>query len=432
MTTAALLWITAASLGITCLAAMSARALAEFSPAELEEICRKRNKPDRLGHILRWQKQVGLAMQSLRTLALATAAATGGIALWQTSQAFGFAFAAWAPWLLAGLLLVLAANLWLPWTLARLWADPLLFFAWPALWGVSFVLAPFALLAHVVDVALHRLAGRNLAVPDEESFEEDIRTIVSEGHREGLLEEDAREMIEGVIELGDADVSQIMTPRTDMVSIPASLSWEEMLDQVNAAGHTRIPVYGRNRDDILGILHTKDLLPELARGPGERTDHWTRLLRQPVFVPETKPIDALLQELQHGRNHMVVVLDEYGGVSGLVTMEDVLEEIVGEIVDEYDPAHVEGIRELGPGACEAMGRVHIDEINERLGLGLPEDADYDTIGGFVFNELGHIPTTGEDLVWHNVRITVLDATRRRIERVRIEVLDAAGLPTPQG
>jgi CBS domain containing-hemolysin-like protein len=431
MTTAALLWISAAALGMTCLAAMSARALAEFSPAKLEEIGRKWSKPDRLGHVLHWREQVGLAMQSLRTLALATAAATGSIALEQHGRSLDYAVGAWAPWLLAGLLVVLAANLWLPWTFARLWADPFLFFAWPVLWGASFLLVPFGLLAHVVDVALHRLAGRNQTVHDEESFEEDIRTIVSEGHREGLLEEEAREMIEGVIELGDADVSQIMTPRTDMLSIPASLSWEEMLEQVIGAGHTRIPVYGRNRDDILGILHAKDLLAELARGPGQRTEHWTKLLRQPVFVPETKPIDALLQELQRSRNHMVVVLDEYGGVSGLVTMEDVLEEIVGEIVDEYDPAHVEGVRELGPGVCEALGRVHIDEINERLGLGLPEDADYDTIGGFVFNELGHIPTTGEDLVWQNVRITVLDATRRRIERVRIEVLDAAGLPAPQ-
>ena len=428
MSTAALLWIAAAALVITCLAAIGARALAEFSPAELEEICRKANKPDRLGHILHWREQVGLAMQSLRTLALTAAAAAGGLALWQHGQPLGFAVGGWAPGLLAGLLLVLAANLWLPWTFARLWADPFLFSAWPLLWGGSFLLVPLALVAHVVDVALHRLAGRKASVPDEESFEEDIRTIVSEGHREGLLEEDAREMIEGVIELGDADVSQVMTPRTDMVSIPASLSWEEMLEQVIGAGHTRIPVYGRNRDDILGILHTKDLLPELTRGPGQRAEHWTKLLRQPVFVPETKPIDALLQELQRSRNHMVVVLDEYGGVSGLVTMEDVLEEIVGEIVDEYDPAHVEGVRDLGPGVCEALGRVHIDEINERLGLGLPEDADYDTIGGFVFNEFGHIPTTGEDLVWQNVRITVLDATRRRIERVRIEVLDAAGLP----
>ena len=213
-----------------------------------------------------------------------------------------------------------------------------------------------------------------------------------------------------------------------MVSVPASCSWDEMLQQAIHCGHTRIPVYGRNRDDILGVLHTKDLLPELAREPQNRVEPWTKLLRQPVFVPETKPIDALLQELQRGRNHMVVVLDEYGGVSGLVTIEDVLEEIVGEIIDEYDAAHVEGLRELAPGVCEVLGRVHIDEINQRLGLELPEDADYDTIGGFVFNELGHIPTAGEDLVWRNVRITVLDATRRRIERVRIEVLDAAGLP----
>ena len=145
MTTAALLWIAAAALGITCLAAMSARALAEFSPAELEEICRKWNKPDRLGHILRWREQVGLAMQSLRTLALAAAAATGGIALWQYGQPLGFAVGAWAPGLLAGLLLVLAANLWLPWTFARLWADPFLFFAWPLLWGASFLLVPLAL-----------------------------------------------------------------------------------------------------------------------------------------------------------------------------------------------------------------------------------------------------------------------------------------------
>ncbi len=214
-----------------------------------------------------------------------------------------------------------------------------------------------------------------------------------------------------------------------MISIPASTSWDDMLQQAINAGHTRIPVYGRNRDDILGILHIKDLLPELARQPDKRVEPWTKLLRQPIFVPETKPVDALLQELQRGRNHMVVVLDEYGGVSGLVTIEDVLEEIVGEIVDEYDAAHVEGLRDLSPGVCEAMGRVHIDEVNERLGLELPEDADYDTIGGFVFNELGHIPTAGEDLTWRNVRITVLDATRRRIERVRIEVLDAAGLPT---
>jgi CBS domain containing-hemolysin-like protein len=430
MTTTALVSISAISLGVTFLAALSARTLSEFSPAELREICRRRNKPERLSHVLRWRERVSLGMESLRTVALVTAAAAVGLAAWQYGREHEAVAGAWAAALSAGLLGILAANAWLPWSLARLWADQFLFFAWPLIWGLSLVLSPLSLAARVVDIAVHRVAGREQPAPDEDSFEEDIRTIVSEGHREGLLEEEAREMIEGVIELGDVDVSQIMTPRTDMLSIPASSSWDEMLEHAINAGHTRIPVYGRNRDDILGILHTKDLLPELAREPEMRVEPWTKLLRQPIFVPETKPVDALLQELQRGRNHMVVVLDEYGGVSGLVTIEDVLEEIVGEIIDEYDAAHVEGLREISPGVCEAMGRVHIDEVNERLGLELPEDADYDTIGGFVFNELGHIPTAGEDLTWRNVRITVLDATRRRIERVRIEVLKAAGLPTP--
>ena len=323
-----------------------------------------------------------------------------------------------------GVVLLLAAEIWLPWGIARLWADPFLDFTWPAWRALCVLLLPLTAAARFVDGLLHRLAGRPAVSPDEDSFEEEIRTIVTEGHREGLLEEDAREMIEGVIELGDVDVSQIMTPRTDMISVPATLAWPDALQLVITSGHSRIPVFGKNRDDIVGILCVKDLLPEMAKPPAERVEPWTKLLRPAVFVPETKPVNALLQDFQRGRHHMALVLDEYGGVSGVVTLEDVLEEIVGEIVDEYDEDVAEPIRSLGEGACEAIGRVHIDEINEQLGLELPEDADYDTIGGFVFSELGHIPVVGEQLVRQNVRITVLEATRRRIERVRIEVLDA--------
>ena len=205
MSTLTLLWLSVAALGITCLAALAARALGEFSPAELHEICRRRNKPERLGHVLRRRERVSPAMQSLRTVALAAAAATGGLAVWQQSQANGFTAGTWLPALVALLLAMLAANVWLPWSFARLWADQFLFTAWPLLWGLSVVLAPLSLAARVVDVGLHRVAGRDLPAPDEESFEEDIRTIVTEGHREGLLEEDAREMIEGVMELGDAE-----------------------------------------------------------------------------------------------------------------------------------------------------------------------------------------------------------------------------------
>ncbi len=163
---------------------------------------------------------------------------------------------------------------------------------------------------------------------------------------------------------------------------------------------------------------------ETGRGAEVPEHPWSPLLREPYFVPETKPVDVLLQEFQRTGNHMAVVLDEYGGVSGLVTLEDVLEEIVGEIIDESDPDLVDGIKTLGQGVAEVLGRVHIDEINERLETALPEDGDYDTIAGYAFSELGRIPAVGEQLTRENVRITVLEATRRRIERVRIEVLDA--------
>ncbi len=419
-----LFWLAAGALVMTCLAAIGARSLAEFSRRELEEICRRRKSPDTLGQILRRHDQVALAAETLQVIGTAAVIFAGAYWTWTEAHA-----AQLPDWTLLGLsvatgaVLLLAAEVWIPWAVVRLWAAPFAYYTWPLWRSVSVLLAPLMLGARFVDTLMHRLAGRQPEVPNEESFEDEIRTIVTEGHREGLLEEDAREMIEGVIELSDVDVSEIMTPRTDMVSIPLSLSWQEALQFVIKVGHTRIPVYEKNRDDIIGLLVTKDLLPELAKGPDEPPQPWTALLREPVFVPETKPIDVLLQEFQRDRNHMAVVLDEYGGVSGLVTMEDVLEEIVGEIIDEYDKDLGEEIKHIGDGVAEAQGKVHIDEINEQLVLGLPDDGDFDTIGGFVFSELGHVPRVGEELVRENVRITVLEATSRRILRVRIEILD---------
>ena len=417
-------WLAVGGLVLTCLAAIGARSLAEFSRHELEEICARRSARNRLGQILKQHDQAGLAAETLQVIATVELI---------TSAAFWVCLELQADGSISGTLLVatiavgapmlLAAEIWIPWAVARLWAEPLLYYTWPFWRAVSVLLAPLVLGAHFVDTVFHRVAGRLPEVPDEESFEDEIRTIVTEGHREGLLEEDAREMIEGVIELSDVVVSEVMTPRTDMVSMAVSLSWQEMLQFVVKVPHTRIPVHDKNRDDVVGILHTKDLLPELAKGPGEARTPWTSLLREPVFVPETKPVDVLLQEFQQTRNHMVVALDEYGGVSGLVTMEDVLEEIVGEIIDESDKDLVDGIREIDHRTAEALGKVHVDEINERLALEIPDDGDFDTIGGFVFTELGHVPIVNEQLVWQNVRITVLEATRRRIERVRIEILD---------
>ncbi len=255
----------------------------------------------------------------------------------------------------------------------------------------------------------------------EETLAEEIRTIVSEGERDGLLEEEARDMIEGVFELGDAVVLDIMTPRTEMVAFPADSSWDEIVKLAAAAGHSRIPITGKSRDEIVGLLHIKDLLLELAQ-PATARRPLRAILRKPYFVPETKSVSDLLREFQRSRNHLAVVLDEYGGVSGLVTIEDILEKIVGEIDDEHDEQVVEPLSLVHDNRWEALGRARIQEVNERLGLHLPEEADFDTLGGFVFHELGRIPHVGEELVWKNVKLRVLDATRRRIDRLLIEIV----------
>lgn len=429
MTESASFWLALVGLALTCVAAIAADSFAEFSRKELEELCKRRKAPDRLGQVLRGYRHVALAAETLQ--AVSTALFVGASMVWVWQRTPADQIASWKVVLVAlaiGALALLTLEIWIPWGVARLWATPIVYYSWPISRLVGLLLYPLVWEARVVEALLVRLSGRVEEPPDEESFGEEIRTIVTEGHREGLLEEDAREMIEGVIQLGAVDVSQIMTPRTDMISLPLSKTWDELIEFAVQAEHTRIPVYNKTRDDIVGLLYTKDLLPELAKPAAERIEPWSKLLRDPYFVPETKPVDVLLQEFQRTRQHLAVVLDEYGGVSGLVSLEDVLEEIVGEIGDEYDEEEVQELRDLGGGALEALGRVHIDEINQHLGVELPENSDFDTIGGLVFSELGHIPVVGEHVSCNGVQITVLEATSRRIERVRVETNAESGKP----
>jgi len=420
----AIFWLAAGGLVVTCVASIAARSAADFSPREIKELSRRRKSRTRLARILRRHDQVALAAETLQVVSTAVFIGAGTFWIWTDLNLQGPPhWVAIICSLAAGAVALLAVESWIPRAVARLWANPILYYGWPAWEAIGVGLYPLVLGGRFVEAVCCRVAGRMPEQRDEESFEEDIRTFVEEGHREGLLEEDAQEMIKGVIELGDADVAEVMTPRTDMVSIPKSLSWEEMLEFVTQAGHTRIPVFDKNRDDIVGILYVKDLLPELAKPPQQARRPWTELLREPYYVPETKHIDALLQDFRETHNHMAVVLDEYGGVCGLVTMEDVLEQIVGEIVDEYDKEEEEEIREIGDGVFEVVGKAHLDQINDRLDIELPEHADFDTIAGLILDRLGHIPRPGESISLDNVRITVVQATRRRIERVRIELLE---------
>ena len=428
MTTDVAFWFFVGALPVVVIATTAAKVLRHFSRHRLDEICRARKNPDRFSQILRWHGEAGEAAEYLALLAIlaSVAGATGWLALDDSAWRHGAMPGAMAT--VGVVLAMLTCAVWVPWAVVALWGEPFLYWTWPGWQLVRQMTAPLRLLGRFINIVLYRLAGRPYETPDEDAFEEEIRSIVTEGYREGLLEEDAREMIEGVIELSDAVVTEIMTPRTEMVMIHVGVDLDEAARFVVEATHSRIPVYDKNRDDIIGILYAKDLLPELIKKPDQRAKSLRQIIRKPHFVPETKPVDALLQEFQRTRNHMAIVLDEYGGVSGLVTIEDVLEEIVGEIVDEYDRDQVDGIRRIDDRTSELLGKVHIDEINDRLHLNLPEDGDYDTIGGFVLTQLGRVPAVGEEVRWGNVRITVLEVSPRRIERVRLEVLDEARQP----
>ena len=429
MSTGQLFWTSLCALAATAIASLGVRALRDFSRHDLEELCRRHGQPERFGQMLRLHEStaLGIEMLSLFTTGLATAAGTLWLVqVWQIAgnATWGHLFG------LAGVLGLglVATTTWLSWAASRVFSAGFLLHTWPLWKTLSQLAAPLVWGAKIFDTALHRIVGRKPQRVDEESIEEEIRTIVTEGHREGLLEEDAREMIEGVIELGEADVSEIMTPRTDMHMVPLNMDWDDIVADVIESAHTRIPVFDKNRDDVVGILYSKDLLPELATGDLESRTPIRDLLRKPVFVPETKKIDDVLQMFQQLRTHIAVVLDEYGGVSGLVTIEDVLEEIVGEIVDEYDKEEAEEMQRVDSNTYEALGRTHVDEINAAMNLDLPDDGDFDTIGGFVFTELGRIPQPGDSVDWqHKVRIEVIEASQRRIERVRIRRLEEGHL-----
>ncbi len=418
----ALIWYLSSSWIVTCFVACGLRSLREFSHHDLEELSQRSSHSDRFSAIHRLEDETTAAVEYALVLTVTFfifSAILYTIHSFEDLTKSGIVSVLF--WTLGWGSLTAAATRWIPNSISRMYATSYLFYTWPIWQVIRWVVAPGVWAANLCDTMLHRIFGKSKQESEDDTFEDEIRTFVSEGHREGLLEEDAREMIEGVIDLADTDVAEIMTPRIDIDMIQKDKTWDEMLARVEKSGHTRIPVYNENRDDIIGVLYGKDLLSKLSMEENPKENLWSNLLRIPLFVPETKAVDDLLQDFQQSHTHIALVLDEYGGVAGLVTIEDVLEEIVGEIVDEYDEVIAEEITRISENSWEAMGRVHVDEINEEMGFDFPEDADFDTIGGFVFSELGHIPAVGETVCWHDkITITVLEATKRKIDRVLIE------------
>ncbi|TMC74833.1 MAG: HlyC/CorC family transporter [Chloroflexi bacterium] len=246
--------------------------------------------------------------------------------------------------------------------------------------------------------------------------EEDIRSLVETGQAQGVLEEREQQMITSVLAIAERPVREVMVPRTDIVAIDIDTPADEMLKIITNIGHSRIPVFEGSPDNIVGILYVKDLFRRLARG--EKDVQIRPYLRAAQFVPESKKIDELLREMQKDKVHIAIVVDEYGGTSGLVTIEDLVEEIVGEIRDEYD---VEQEMVLPVSESEALmdARVPFEDVRETFDLELPSSENYDTLGGFVVAQLGRFPKTGEAVEAGGARFVVESVEGRRIRRVRV-------------
>jgi len=257
-----------------------------------------------------------------------------------------------------------------------------------------------------------------LGVRKESLFvdEEELKTLFEVGEEKGALDRSEKEMIHSIFEFRETIVKEVMVPRMDIVGVEKNTPLEEILTLVKEKGHSRIPVYEDKIDNIVGILFVKDLLP-IMKGKKE-VPQLMDLVRKAYFVPESKMIDELLKEFQRERIHMAIVVDEYGGTAGLVTLEDVIEEIVGEIRDEYD-REKPLITRVDENAWLVEGKINIEELNEELDLEIPIEEDYGSLGGFIFSLMGRIPKEKEEVRYKDVRLTIERVQRQRIKTVRI-------------
>jgi CBS domain containing-hemolysin-like protein len=324
-----------------------------------------------------------------------------------------------APPALLSLFVLLVASVGIPHALATHGGEAILARSLAPLWALRYILYPIQRAVALIEFLVRRLLGKGdeSAAEEVERMEQEILDAVSEGELHGAFDEEQKEMIESIFDLHDTQVSAIMTPRTEIVAISGDVTYDEARSTIIQAGHSRIPVYEESHDQILGVLYAKDLMRL-----DDKSDFDARqMMRAVPFVPETKNIGELLRQFRQEKVHIAIVLDEYGGTAGLVTIEDVLEELVGEIDDEYDHETPPEMSSIDADTLEVDARVHVDDINDALEIQIPDDGDYDTIGGFVFSTLGKIPDRGEEFTHENIHFLVMDAEARKINRLRIHV-----------
>ena len=266
-----------------------------------------------------------------------------------------------------------------------------------------------------IELVSRLLTGR------KRTTEQDINDFIDASEEEGLVNEEESEMIRSIFSLGTTIVREVMIPRTEMACVKVDATVRELLDTIIACGHSRIPVYEETIDNIIGLLYAKDLLKQW--GTDENKLSVRDIMRPPYFIPESKNLEQLLQEFKRKRVHLAIVIDEYGGTSGLITIEDLLEQIVGDIQDEYD--REESLLTANPdGSITADGRLPVEELEEHFDIEIERDK-FDSVGGLVFHLTGKIPAVGDTIEGAGLWLKVLDADLRRVKKVTIRLLNGA-------
>ena len=299
-----------------------------------------------------------------------------------------------------------------PETVSILFSKPiqvvLIFFS-PIIFTLDFVTSGFKKILNI-----------EASVSEKNVVLEEMRMILDMGREEGLVEDEKSEMLENIFELSDTVVREIMTPRTDTTCININKSIDEAIALFTEKGFSRIPVYEERVDNVLGILYAKDLLEHHLKG---KTDTIKDMLRSAVFIPESKPTETALQQMKRAKIHMAIVVDEYGGMSGIVTLEDIIEEIIGEIQDEYDSGDESYIKKLNNNHFLVDAKIAMKDLSDTIKCEFPETDEYDTLGGFVLSQLGKFPTKEEHLHYEDIRFIVKEIKKRRIISLEIKLPD---------
>ena len=284
---------------------------------------------------------------------------------------------------------------------------------------LSIVTLPIIKLLMFITRIIGGMMGVNIKHENLMITEEEIKSYINVGEAEGVIEEEEREMIHSIIEFGDTTAKEVMTPRTSIFMLDAESTIDEVWDEILDSGYSRIPVYGEDLDEILGILYVKDLMTFAKEGTTDIP--LKNILREAYFVPDTKSIVEILDEFRNKQVHMAIVLDEYGGTVGLATIEDLIEEIIGEIKDEYDLHEEDEIEKISESKYRVDARINIEDLNKELELDIPESEDYESLGGYVLDILGRVAEVEDVVELDGLRMKVLEIDKMRVVKILIEI-----------